>query len=130
MYLATNPAPGFKSRPEHKITIEPFRGRVVVVFRDTVLASSEDALVLREASYPAVYYLPFKDVDFGSLRSSDSESYCPFKGRASYWNATAGGETAADAMWAYRHPYDEVAAIADHGAFYPSKVRIEAMPEG
>jgi uncharacterized protein (DUF427 family) len=28
-------------------------------------------------------------------------------------------------MWSYRHPYDEMLEIKDHGAFYPSRVTIE-----
>jgi uncharacterized protein (DUF427 family) len=27
-------------------------------------------------------------------------------------------------MWAYREPFAEVAAIKDHGAFYPDRVTI------
>jgi uncharacterized protein (DUF427 family) len=33
-----------------------------------------------------------------------------------------------NAMWAYRQPFDEMAEIRDHGAFYPNKVTIEATP--
>lgn len=51
---------------------------------------------------------------------------CPFKGNASYWNASAVGEAADDVMWAYESPFDEMLDIKDHGAFYPNKVRIEA----
>jgi uncharacterized protein (DUF427 family) len=32
---------------------------------------------------------------------------------------------AKDAMWSYRHPFDEMIEIKDHGAFYPSRVTIE-----
>jgi len=53
---------------------------------------------------------------------------CPFKGNASYWNASAVGEAADDVMWAYQMPFDEMLGIKDHGAFYPNKVRIEAAP--
>lgn len=122
MSAKPNPAPGFTKHPEHRIEIEPFDGSVTVTHSGNVLASTREALVLREANYPPVFYIPFKDVKFESLARSGTASVCPFKGDASYWDA--GGVS--DVMWAYEHPYDEVIAIKDHGAFYPNKVRIEA----
>lgn len=123
-----NPAPGFRDRPEHSITVEPFDGVVVVTFGEAVIASSKDALELREANYPPVFYIPFEDVYFDFLTPSDTKTHCPFKGDASYWNAAASGETMNDAMWAYQSPYDEMMAIKGHAAFYPKKVRIDATP--
>lgn len=32
-------------------------------------------------------------------------------------------------MWAYERPFDEMADIRDHGAFYPNKATIEATPD-
>jgi len=29
-------------------------------------------------------------------------------------------------MWAYENPYDEMAGIKDHGAFYTDRVKVEA----
>lgn len=121
-----NPSPGFRDRPEHTIRVNPFDGVVVVTFGEAIIASSDEALELREANYPPVFYIPFKDIYFEFLNPSDTKTYCPFKGDASYWNAAASGEAAKDVMWAYQRPFDEMAIIRDHAAFYPSKVRIEA----
>ena len=128
MNIAANPSPGLQRNPAHRITVEPFDGAVTVVFSDAILASTDDALVLREADYPPVFYIPFKDVYFEFLKRSDTSTDCPFKGNASYWNASAAGEAVNDVMWAYESPYDEMMRIKDHGAFYPDKVRIEAHP--
>ena len=46
--------------PDHPITIEPTPARVRIDWRGQVLADTRDALTLREARYPAVYYLPRK----------------------------------------------------------------------
>ena len=35
---------------------------------------------------------------------------------------TAGGERSVDAIWTYEAPYDAVAGIKDHLAFYPDRV--------
>lgn len=123
-----HPSPGFRDHPDHTIDIRPFDGVVVVTFGEAIIASSEEALELRETNHPPVFYLPFKDVYFDFLAPSDTKTHCPFKGDASYWSATASGEAMKDVMWAYLSPFDEMIAIKDHGAFYPGKVRIDATP--
>ncbi|MDQ2634771.1 MAG: DUF427 domain-containing protein [Pseudomonadota bacterium] len=128
MNVAANPSPGFQRNPTHRITVEPFDGAVTVVFSDAILASTDKALVLREADHPPVFYIPFKDIYFELLNRSETSTHCPHKGDASYWNASAVGEAVNDVMWAYEDPFDEMLLIKDHGAFHPDKVRIEANP--
>lgn len=125
MATGLNPSPGFQRAPGHRITVEPFPGTVTVSLGDAIIAASKDAKVLREADYPAVYYIPFKDIYFEHLQKTGTRTHCPFKGDASYWRASAVGEAVQDAMWAYETPYDEMTVIRDHGAFYPNKLRVE-----
>jgi uncharacterized protein (DUF427 family) len=108
--------------PDHPITVEPNAARVVVTVAGQVIADTRDALTLREASYPAVQYVPRKDVDMSKLQRTDHGSYCPYKGEASYFSIPAGGERSANAIWTYENPYPAVAAIKDHVAFYPDRV--------
>lgn len=122
----SNPSPGLKRDPGHTITVSPHPGAVTVKFGEVVIASTRNALELREATYPPVLYIPFADIYFEHLIASDTKTTCPFKGEASYWSVTGQGEAAADVMWTYPRPYDEVAAIRNHGAFYPHKVKIDA----
>jgi uncharacterized protein (DUF427 family) len=120
--------------PDHPITVEPTSDRVVVRAGDRVVADSRAALVLREASYPPVYYLPPEDVDHAALRPSPKSTYCPYKGDAGHYSVLAGADGAvdsesgagaiADAAWTYPHPYPDVAPIAGHLAFYPDRVQI------
>ncbi|WP_404926867.1 DUF427 domain-containing protein [Mesorhizobium sp. ORM16] len=123
-----NPAPGFQRNPDKVITIEPYKGTVTVRAGDTVIASSTNAKVLTEAPYPAAFYIPFADIDFSKLSGTQSSTHCPYKGDASYWSVLPAGEAGKDAMWAYEQPFDEMAEIRNHGAFYASKVSIEAKP--
>lgn len=123
----TNPSPGLQRNPSHRITIEPFDGVVTVRFSSAILAASKNALMLKEADYPAIPYIPFKDIYFDFLHRSQTSTHCPYKGDASYWTVTAVGESKPDVMWAYEHPYDEMLAIRNHGAFYPDKVTIDAV---
>ena len=113
--------------PDHPITIERNPKRVVVSIGGRVLADSRDALILREAGYPAVQYIPRKDVDMTQLEQSAHATYCPYKGDCAYFSIPAGGERAVAAVWTYEAPYEAVAAIRNHLAFYPE--RVDAIEE-
>lgn len=108
--------------PDHPITLERNPKRVVVTLDGKVIADTTEALTLREANYPAVQYIPREDVNMDALTRTDSASYCPYKGTASYFSIPAGGARSADAAWSYEAPYDAVAGIKDHLAFYPDRV--------
>ena len=108
--------------PDHPITIEATGARVTVTLGGRVIADTTAALTLREASYPPVQYIPLADVDAAVVRPSDHASYCPFKGDASYSSLQVGDDVVDAAMWTYPEPYDAVAEILDHVAFYPERV--------
>ncbi|MDG5483147.1 DUF427 domain-containing protein [Mycolicibacterium gadium] len=106
----------------HPITVEPTGKHVTVRINGEVVADTDNALTLQESTYPAVQYIPKDDVVQSALRDSDTETYCPFKGAASYHHVVTGsGDTVEDAIWTYLEPYPAVAAIAGHVAFYPDK---------
>jgi uncharacterized protein (DUF427 family) len=95
-----------------------------------IVADTREALTLREAAYPAVQYIPRKDVDMALLDRTDHITYCPYKGDCSYYSIPLGGERSVDAVWSYEAPYAAVAPIKDHLAFYPNRVdAIEERPE-
>ena len=115
--------PGYAKHPEHRITTKPAGVRVQVKLKGEVIADSRDALVLQESRYPPVYYVPRKDVKMERLARTSHSTHCPFKGDASYFSLVNGPE---NAVWSYENPYDEVAAIREHLAFYPDKVDIRS----
>ena len=108
----------------HPITVASNPQRIVVKVGDTIVADTHEALTLREANYPAVQYIPRKDVNTSLLARSDHTSYCPFKGYANYFNLKPLGDRGANAVWTYEVPHPAVAAIAGHVAFYPDRVTI------
>jgi uncharacterized protein (DUF427 family) len=112
----------------HPITIEPTRGRVQVRINGELVADTTAALVLQEATLPAVQYIPLADVAQDRLTRTDTATYCPFKGDASYYSVTtSAGDTVEDAIWTYEQPYPAVDAIAGHVAFYPNKAEITVL---
>jgi len=114
--------------PDHPITIEPAQVRVKISAGGHVIADTRDALVLREASYPAVFYIPRADADLAQLTRTDHASYCPYKGDAAYFSLPADAAQAENAIWTYEAPYEAVAPIRDHLAFYADRVTIEELP--
>jgi uncharacterized protein (DUF427 family) len=117
--------PVLQPSARHPITIEPTGTHVTVRVNGEVVAETNSALTLQESTYPAVLYIPFSDVNSDLLRPTDTATYCPFKGDASYYSVvTSAGEVVDDAIWTYKEPYEAVAAIAGHVAFYPDKAEI------
>lgn len=108
--------------PDHPISIETNSSRVVVTVAGKVIADTGEALTLREASYPAVQYIPRRDVDMTALARSEHTTYCPYKGDASYFSIPAGGDRSINAVWTYETPFDGMTRIKDYVAFYPDRV--------
>lgn len=112
--------PRLQPGPDHPITITPTGSRVTVTVGGRVVADTLAALTLQEASYPPVQYVPLADVDPALISPTDHQTYCPYKGDASYWSLPG----AENAVWGYQDPHDAVAAIKGHVAFYPDKVEV------
>ena len=111
--------------PDHPIAIARNGKRVRVIFAGKVIADTTRALALKEASYPAVNYVPRADADMSALARSDHATHCPYKGQASYFTIVVDGRRADNAVWSYEQPFPAMAEIKDHLAFYPERVEIE-----
>lgn len=117
--------PVLEPTAEHPITVEPTGKHVTVRVNGELVADTHAALTLQESTYPAVLYIPLGDVVADKLKPSDTETYCPFKGDASYYHVvTSAGDTVADVIWTYEKPHPAVAEIAGRVAFYPDKADI------
>jgi uncharacterized protein (DUF427 family) len=108
--------------PDHPISIEANPSHIVVTVGGKVIADTRAALTLREASYPAVQYIPRRDVDMAALVRSEHTTHCPYKGKASYYSIPAGGDRSLNAVWTYETPFEAMAQIKDYVAFYPERV--------
>jgi uncharacterized protein (DUF427 family) len=132
--MEQNVAAGSKSikipGPDHPITIERNPARIVVSVAGRIVADTREALMVREAAYPPVQYIPRKDVDMALLQRTDHSTYCPYKGDCAYFSIPLGDERSTNAVWTYEAPYAPVVSIKDHLAFYPDRVdAIEERPE-
>ncbi len=105
--------------------LEPSPRHLRIVHTGVLLADTVCSLRILETSHPPVFYIPQADLAMQHLRASSRRgSFCEFKGVASYWSiVSADGEVlAADAAWSYAQPSRAYAALADHLAFYASRV--------
>jgi len=109
----------------HPITVRPTGSHVTVRVGGVTVAESDNALSLTEASYPVVQYIPIGDVDQNLLERTDTQTYCPYKGDASYYSVrTPDGATEKDLIWTYEQPYDAVGEIKGYVAFYANRAQI------
>ncbi len=108
--------------PDHPITITANPRRIRVSFGGRVVAETTRALTLKEASYPAVQYVPREDAEMSLFARTDHGTHCPYKGDASYYSLKVDGRTAENAVWSYEEPYPAMAEIKGYLAFYPNRV--------
>jgi len=113
--------------PDHPITVTTNPKRVRVSAGGVVIADSTHALTLKEATYPAVQYVPRQDAKMALLARTDRVTHCPYKGDANYYSVVADGSTLENAVWTYEAPFPAMAEISGHLAFYPDKVTIEEL---
>ena len=103
--------------------------RHVRVERDGhVLAESDAPIVVFETGAPTRYYLPEGDVDASLLDHSDLETWCPYKGSASYHHVTVGGRRHPNLFWSYLHPLREAREI--EGYLAPYSERVDLIVDG
>jgi uncharacterized protein (DUF427 family) len=115
--------------PDHPITITPSRDHVRVTFNGQVVADTKRALVLQEASYKPVFYIPREDAQMALVAKTAHSTHCPYKGDASYYTIKVDDREAENAIWSYETPFPAMKEIEGHFAFYPNRVdSIEATP--
>lgn len=105
----------------HRITITPTDRHVEVFIGGEQVACSDRAVLLTETGLPDRYYLPAEDVRTELLHPTSSTTTCPFKGKASYFSAEAGGEVYKDVVWSYPDPIPAAAGIAGLLCFWTER---------
>src|ERR671915_2331242 len=102
--------------------LEDVDKKVKVVFGGVTLAYTTRARRVLETSHPPVYYIPPEDVRVEHLTVAGRTSLCEWKGRARYYDVSAGGGVEERAAWCYPHPTPPFRDLEGCVAFYPSKM--------
>lgn len=118
-------SPAYAEHPNHEVAIDAETTSARVLFAGRVVAESARARVLRESHCPTRLYFPRDDVEMARLERTSHTTWCKFKGHASYYSLRVGDTAAENAVWTYEDPFDEVAAIGDHLAFWGDALTIE-----
>lgn len=103
----------------YEIAIERLTGRVAIYRNDLVLAESTNAKVMYETRLAPVIYVPREDVCVDLGPETDLQTFCPFKGTATYHDVILGDERLSNSAWAYEDSLPESAAIQGHIGFMP-----------
>jgi uncharacterized protein (DUF427 family) len=111
---------GHASDPYHRIDFRRSSRHLLVRSGDQVIADTTAPLVLYESGFAPRWYVPRGDVGADALTTDELQTFCPYKGIASYYDI---GD-ARQAAWSYRAPFDDMAAIGDLVSFEPDRVEV------
>ena len=93
---------------------EPVR----VSFNGKIVAESSRVLRVLETSHPPAYYIPPEDVVSGYLKLVSRQTFCEWKGAATYYDVSVGERRAPAAVWSYENPNAGFEAIRGYLCFY------------
>jgi uncharacterized protein (DUF427 family)/acyl-CoA thioesterase len=113
--------------PGYRVDLVPWRGRGRVRLGERVLAESDACLLVKESDHAAQLYFPEASVAWEHFRATDHHTVCPFKGEADYWTLAGSDPPLENVVWAYRKPFEEVAGLAGHVAFYCDRLEVELV---
>ncbi len=83
------------------------------IWKDCVIAHSDNTVLIE-----GNHYFPINSLDHNLINQTQTTSYCPWKGTASYYNVVVAGETNEAAAWFYSEPKEEAKDVLDRVAFW------------
>ncbi len=104
----------------HRNDIRQTSRHLVVRDGDRVIADTHRPVVLYESGFAPRWYVPRADVDEDALTPVDGQTFCPYKGLASYYDI---GEHAG-AVWSYLDAWPEVRRITGLLSFEPDRIEV------
>lgn len=104
----------------HRIDIRSASRHLVVRDDEQVIAETRRPLVLYESGFAPRWYVPREDTDESSLKPVDGQTFCPYKGIASYYDI--GGRKRA--AWSYVNAWPEVGRVRNLVSFEPDKIDV------
>jgi uncharacterized protein (DUF427 family) len=111
---------GHAADPYHRIDIRHTSRHLVVRDGDRIIADTTRPIALYESGFAPRWYVPREDIDEGALTPADGQTFCPYKGLASYYDIGDGK----GAAWSYPQAWTEVARVSDLVSFEPDKVDV------
>lgn len=104
----------------HRIDIRATSRHLVVRDGDQVIADTRHPLALYESGFAPRWYVPREDIDERALEHVEGQTFCPYKGLASYYNI---GDRKR-AAWCYINAWREVGPVRNLVSFEPDKIDV------
>ena len=111
---------GHAADPYHRNDIRSTSRHLVVRDGDRVVADTHRPVVLYESGFAPRWYVPREDVDESALTSVEGQTFCPYKGLASYYDI---GERKG-AAWSYLEAWPEVQRVRGYVSFEADKIEV------
>ena len=102
--------------------VEPVSDHLSVTHAGQRIVSTNDSVRVLETSHPPTYYLPIKDFEAGVLVEVEGQTYCEFKGAATYFDIVVGDIRIPRAAWTYKMPTKGFESLQGKVALYASRV--------
>lgn len=83
------------------------------IWQQTILADSEDTVVVE-----GNHYFPADSVQSKFLVPSDHNTWCGWKGQASYFDVVVDNQVNQGAAWYYPEPFPGASRVKDRVAFW------------
>jgi uncharacterized protein (DUF427 family) len=111
---------GHAADPYHRIDIRQTSRHLVVRDGERVIADTTRPLALYESGFAPRWYVPREDIDETALALTEDQTFCPYKGLASYYDI---GDRKG-AAWSYPRAWAEVARVDNFVSFEPDKIEV------
>ncbi len=115
---------GHPRNPYHRVDCLRSGRWLRVEAAGATLVDTTDTLAVYETALEPRLYVDARFVRMELLRPSTTQTYCPYKGTATYWTACIGDTVLDDVAWSYEDPLPESAALQHYLSFDDSRVTV------
>jgi uncharacterized protein (DUF427 family) len=111
---------GHAADPYHRIDIRTTGRHLVVRDGDRVIADTHRPLALYESGFDTRWYVSRCDIDETALKPVAGQTFCPYKGLASYYSIGSCDRAA----WSYTDAWPEAVRVGNLVSFEPDKIDV------
>lgn len=115
---------GHPRNPYHRVDCVPTSRRLLVEVAEVTLVDTVGTTGVYETALAPRLYVDRAAVRMDLLVPSDTTTYCPYKGTASYWTAVVDGVRIEDVAWSYDDPLPESLPLRELLSFDDARVDV------
>ncbi len=116
---------GHPRNPYHRVDCLRSGRRLRVEAAGAVLVDTTETLAVYETALDPRLYVDPRLVRMDLLELTETHTYCPYKGTASYWTARIGDAVLKDIAWSYEDPLPESIQLGRFLSFDETRVDLQ-----